>query len=356
MRKLDPFTLIYDGTPLAEPDPAHAEAVKAEVADPLMPASGPEKSDAAADKPRSESSAQVDLYKTLESIPISDELRKTLAYTCETQNPVESDPSKLARNVAPVVKELERQDKVTTVAIWDLDARVGNLPALIKPLNKSQAELTFFELQGAPLPAGLLGTSEFMAKWIRSKINRRPSGSGEKVIGEHLNSNEFYNGASVIQQKTGVDYLIGISPFLIAGDKGDEIFWNHYSDVNGRLMLVSTNGLRERAEQAGRPVEVAIAVMLISALAVAMNRKLEYHAGSETGCLIDNNICGVNIIRTISALKIDDDCLKKFEKKNREPFIAMLDGLKNYKETKTVDVEAVDNKYWLAELDKLSKE
>ena len=86
-----------------------------------------------------------------------------------------------------------------------------------------------------------------------------------------------------------------------------------------------------------------------------MNRKLEYHPATKDGCLIDNNISGFSLGQTIRALKIDDDCLKKFEKKNREPFIAMLEGLKNYKETKTADVEAVDNEYWLGELDKLSE-
>ena len=355
MSKLAPFTLIYDGdVPSRETDQAEPEALKALTKEPLRPASGPQDAGEIPDLPPP-SAAQMELFAKLDSMGLNPDLRRTIAYSCETKNAVNPGSTKLVNDVEPVVKELERQTKVTTVALWDLDARVGNLPALLKPLNKSQAELTFFDLQGAPLPAGLLGTPEFMAEWIHSKIKRKPARSGEAVIGEHLNSNAFYEGAAIIHKRTGVDYLVGISPFLIAGETDDEIFWNHFSDVKDRLLLVSTHGIRELSEQAGRPVEVGIAVLVIATLAIAMNRRLAYHRRGASGCLIDDNNDRNNIVGMIRDLTIDFECLEKFENKNRDPFLALLGGLRNYKESKHADVEAVDNDYWLGQLDKLSE-
>ncbi|MEP7147956.1 MAG: hypothetical protein ABI857_03650 [Acidobacteriota bacterium] len=298
-----------------------------------------------------------DIEQKFGSIPLNPDFRRTLEYTCVNQQSFSNSLEEFINEVEPVVAELSRQAKVMTVALWDLDSRVGNLPTVIKSLNDSQPAITFFELQGAPVPAGLVNRPAYMINWLRSLTDKRLSKADKELIGENMNANDFYEGARVIRKNTGVDYLVGITPYMIAGETEDEVFWNRFSNSSARMLLVSSYGLRDYADAAARPVEAAIALLFIAALAVAINRRLDYHDGPDTGCLVDHNVERSNIVACIRELKIDAVCLKKFEKKNREPFVAMLESLRSFtnpSETAEPAAEEVDYDHWIGELDKIS--
>jgi hypothetical protein len=334
--KLSPFTLIY------EP----AEGTSRRVGDTKVP------------DEMASTEAPKKLAETLESIDLRPELRRTLLYTCAEQRTTEDKASGVLKRVRPVVEELTRQPKVTTIGLWDLDANIGQLPEIIKVLNAAQPALTFFHLQGVPLSSGLIGRPELVADWLADRLDRKPTKKERAEIGDNLYANEFYEISSNVRKSVGVDYLVGITSYMIASEDDEQVYWNLFADWYGRLVLVSTYGLREYATKADRPIEVALAMLFVAAASVAMNRRLDYHDDEDTGCLLDRNMSRDNIVESLRQLKIDEACLRKFDRKNREPTLAMLEALRVYS-GKVLDIEPVapvDYSPYLEQLDKLAAE
>src|SRR5262249_11056597 len=73
-----------------------------------------------------------------------------------------------------VLTDLERQQAVVTIGIWDLGARIGQLPAVVERVNAAQPAFTFFEVQ-ASIPAGLIRPPDSAAllAWLRDRAGPR---------------------------------------------------------------------------------------------------------------------------------------------------------------------------------------
>jgi hypothetical protein len=274
------------------------------------------------------------------------------------------DGTVAARMLAPVVEDLGRNKQVQTVALWDVNAWVTHLARVIEPLNYAQPLFTFFDYH-IPLPVGLISPPERVIAWVRAALNhqnkRLTKKAREEIEYGNIIFNDFYENAKAVYEDLGVDFLVGITQSMIAGQRpGKPPFYNHYSTSQDKTLLISAYKLREYANEAGRPFEVAVASLVIGELLVDINknRELIYHT-PDTGCLFDFNEKNENIIYSLKDLKIEDRCLGLIDEEYRDAAASMIEVLRSYtneeEEEKPKPAQEEDNAYWLEKLRALAE-
>jgi hypothetical protein len=348
--KLSPFTLVYQ--PQASSSARRVAAAGSGLSQETDPARRLE------DVRRS----APDLAAALESF--NPHLTRTLlasSYAHEAAAPDDPVEDKLRR----VVADLQREAKVVTVAIWDLDAKVGGMSQLINALNDAQSAFTCFEFQ-APLPSELVIHSGDFSVWARTRLGKRVSKSEREGFANNFMFDDFQKFARVVHKQAGVDYLVGITRYTVAWTDGDKLRGNYFIASDKRVILVSAFNVREYAAQAGRPFEAAVAGMVLAAVLASLNRRLQYHEENTTGCLFDFHKERDTIVESIRQARIGPECLARIDEKYREAAVALIDMLRNYSPVsdaaptgsgvakKTTNKKQQDADYWLAQLAKLS--
>lgn len=226
-------------------------------------------------------------------------------------------------------RALARLAKVRRVGVLDMGAWIGGVPTLLERLNAAQSLFTIFEVQ-APMPGGLLKTPVGMAEWAAEQLGKPLSKSDRDEMEPHVIANEFFTAAEDIRNHFGLDLIVGMTPAMIAGFQADgEIFWNHFSAVTDKTILLSTADLRRFAEAAHRPFEAGVGALMVATLLVAVNRKLGYH--EDTGCIFDYNGSRVSLVTTLKLMRIDVQCLRAMTTEQADAAISMLTVLKRMK-------------------------
>ncbi|HYG10130.1 MAG TPA: hypothetical protein VD835_09300 [Pyrinomonadaceae bacterium] len=268
------------------------------------------------------------------------------------------DMSEAIARLSPVINDIRQGGQAVTVAVLDIDARVGRLLYVLEQLNASQPVFTFFDLQ-APLPAGLVIRSDSFDSWARHRAKvKRVKASDKEQFQDNLMFNDFYKYAQVVRKTAGVDYLVGVTQYMVAGEEDGEYYWNYFSTAFKHVILVSAYDLREYARASGRPFEVAVAGVMLAQLLEEMNRRVEYH--EDRGCLFDMNVSRVSIIEALKQGRIEPDCLAKIEPKYRPAAEAMMETLRSYTRPDEPAPPAKprqakhDDTYWLEQLNRLS--
>lgn len=346
--KISPFTLIY------QPHPGGLRSALDAPRAGMIPAASLVPDTAGRLKAVREKAP--DLGGALDSI--NPNLSRTLiasSYAHEAAAPGEPVEDKLRH----VFADLRREKKVVTVALWDLDARVGGLGRLINQLNEAQPTFTFFELQ-APLPAGLVIHADNFSAWARKRLDKRVSkGAGFE---NNFMFDDFKKFAHVVRKNCGVDYLIGITQYMVAWTDGDDMYWNYFTASDGKIILLSAFNVREYAQQAGRPFEVAVAGMAVAEVLSALSSRVEYHPENR-GCLFDQNLQRDTIVESIRQARIEPGCLELIDKKYRDAAVALTDVLRDYAPAAAeasgspppkAKKKSHDAEYWLGQLGKLS--
>lgn len=228
-----------------------------------------------------------------------------------------------------ITRELARSAKVRRVGLLDMGAWIGGLPTLVERLNEAQPLFTIFEIQ-APIPGGLIKTPLGMAAWAAEHLGRPISKRERDAFERHMIADDFFAAAEDIRVDMGLDFVVGMTPALVAGAEPDgSIFWNHFSAVFGKTILLSTADLRQFTEDAGRPFEAGVGALLVAALMVVVNDKLDYH--DDTGCVFDYNESRVSLVATLKQMRIDAQCLQKMTSQQRDTAINLLAVLKRMK-------------------------
>lgn len=301
--KLPPFTLVYRG----------------------VPAKGVQKAKTLANIP--------DAMRLMTRLgAIKPGLRQTLLQSVFPTNVVD-DAAVLAGvpRLESVVDDLTRRPNVVTVGIWDIGARVGMLPHMIEQLNRSQPAFTFFEVH-ASIPAGLIRRPEGVVEWAAEALGRKLKRSERDDIEENVVDEDFFTRGDRIRKDLAIDYLVGITPSMVAFEDDDEVCWNYFSSFGRRMVLASTYHLRAYARQAGRPFAAAVSAVVIAQLLQAMwPERVEFHTETR-GCLFDKNVARGTIVKSLRTLKIEPDCLRLIAPRYRDTAVAMVDALKEYRE------------------------
>jgi hypothetical protein len=225
-------------------------------------------------------------------------------------------------------ESLTSEKAVVTAGIWDLNSGTPETARAIALLNGPQMKMAFFPVR-APIQAGLISDPERVRAWLRSSdIKLLPTERSE--VEANTIADDFFPQAESVRRGTGLDYLVGVTGSAIAFQVGEQVTWNYFTTGKGRTLLVSTQGLRSYAASARRPVEVAIAIMILADLLVRINPKLGYHDDT-TGCLFDFNCDRDSIVKGIKRCGVDETCLAKMHDDFRQPTLDILKGLKSYR-------------------------
>lgn len=344
--KLPPFTLIYQ----PEGESQERSKRRAKLAKPA-----PGDIPTTDERLRELRKKAPDLAKALKSLDPN--LCRSLIATTYAQKlvePKEQVPSKLRR----VITDLQRGENVVTVGIWDLGAKIGGLSDIIDVINKVQPAFTFFELR-APVPGGLVIQSEVFNQWARKRMGTQISKGEHQKLKNNFMFNDFYEYGSVVREQIGVKYLVAITQHMVAWEDKEDIYWNYFTASDKQVILVSAYNMREYAAQAGRPLEAAMAGIIIAQLMEELNQKSLFHEENR-GCLFDFNAERDTIVESIRRFQIEEACMGLIDESYRDAVEKMIKVLRNYSskaekvEEQTSKKSGKNDAYWLNQLTKLS--
>jgi hypothetical protein len=138
---------------------------------------------------------------------------------------------------------------------------------------------------------------------------------------------DFYPQGDKVRKEMGLDYLTGITTSTIVDEDEEEINWDLFSTEDGRILLVSSKGLREYAAQAGKPFEAAVAFVAIAELLAVLSPRVEYH--EDRGCIFDCNDDRDSIVRGLRNPTIEPECLKLIPSYLQEGALALVEVLRS---------------------------
>ena len=249
-------------------------------------------------------------------------IRSSLLETVERSD----DRAGAADFLAQAVSELHRRARVETVGFWDVSSQVGELPRVIEALNRVQPVLTFFEVQAAA-PSGLISRPERVIDWAAVRLGRPLSSDETEEIGSNLIFGDFAERARQIRRRLGLDHLIGVAPAMIAFEEEGVLYWNYFTMSEPHLLLVSTFAVADYARKAGRPFEVAVAVLALSTLLATLSPDLSFH--ENRGCFFDFNRERASLVGSLRNVRIEAECVDKIRPRYREAALEMVEALRN---------------------------
>lgn len=211
-----------------------------------------------------------------------------------------------------IVHKFSRQAEVATVGILDLGAWVAELPKLLHTMNLSQQRVAFLEIQ-TPVPVGLIKTEQPLIEWVELH-SRRKLGRHEKAdITRNMLADEFFYFAETVRKQYKLDMLIGLTSAMVAFMDEEGPAWNYYSVGVDAVSLVSTFDLRRYAAEAGRSYEAAVG-MLVASQVFALRNDFDFHKKS-CDCIFDFNENRDDIVNSIKAMRIGEECIRLFKSK-----------------------------------------
>jgi hypothetical protein len=200
-----------------------------------------------------------------------------------------------------------------TVGIWSLDAWLGSLSGLIDALNGAQKLFVFYEVQ-ASVPSGLISRSERKVLWLKDALGMNPDDrakqqikEAERTIGDNVIANDFYGLADEVRTDLGLDYIVGITSSMVAGNDDEGYFTDHFSTYEGHTILASSYQLHEFSRSSALPFDAFLANLVVSQLLVALNPRLSFH--EDRGCLFDYDDARVTLIDKVRTPMIERRCM-----------------------------------------------
>jgi hypothetical protein len=308
MKKLPKYTLVYRSTP--QPPAAGFEGIKIQV------------------RRSAQSAANAVLGPLREKIA-----QMTLGYGSMAEEP------DAARERSTPSQTRESASRVRRVGIWDLGAWVGGLADIVATLNKSQKAIQFFEVHAA-VPAGLRSSKKFLMKLAEERLGRPLDATEEHDACDAILGEDFFPRQKSVRTNANVDVdcLVALTPDPIAkvhqrADGSHTIFFDFFTDVDDERqdVLVSVDGVRPLATEAGRPFEMAVGYLVISAVLEGFAPDVKLHA--DTGCLFDFNEDRNGLVPGLRAPMIDRDCAGRLGSYSK-PAQQMLEALSHYQRPK----------------------
>lgn len=226
------------------------------------------------------------------------------------------------RMFIPVLKAKPvSQTTCIKVGLWDLNAWVGELDKLVEGMNRSQSKFQFYVVK-AMVPVGIVSQPSRVISWAKAALKRDLSPSVKQEIEQNIISNDFFPIAENIRRDLSLDFLVGISAQMIAGESEDEVYWNHFSDYEKKSIMVSSYDLRKYAAGAKRPFEAFLASIILAQMLVARHPKLVYH--DDRGCLFDYNENKKSLTKNMRKLTIENECANKIGPADRDAVRSLI--------------------------------
>jgi hypothetical protein len=220
--------------------------------------------------------------------------------------------------------------KLERVGVWDLGAWLGGLPRFLERCNEAQTKFVFYSVK-ATVPAGTVRRPEGIAAWHLASTGARITAVDRQELADNIIADDFFPLADVVRKDLGLDYIVGVTPSMIAGTDDGAVYWNHFSTHAHRTILVSTYDLRDFAKATNRPFEVYLGSLVLAQLMVACNSRLEFH--DDRGCLLDYNKSRVSIQATVANMHIEPACLDRIAPRYRVAATALTEALRTWETT-----------------------
>jgi hypothetical protein len=243
-----------------------------------------------------------------------------------------SASSQFQGKVARVAKPMTQAPKRQAVGLWRVGEWLHTLPSLVDELNEAQFAFVFFEVQAA-IPPGTVSRPDRTIEWVNKELGKQRKRHLTRAEAEEVDDNvvdlDYFGPSDRVRRDLGLDYIVGITGAMIAGQLGNGPGWNFYSSSEKRSILVSTAGLREFSAETGVRLEAYVAYLIIGQLLVAISRKLEFHP-DDTGCVFDYDDSRQGMKTSILAPKIDPECMKLIAPAYRPVAQQFLEFLRRY--------------------------
>lgn len=237
-----------------------------------------------------------------------------------------ADTSDSAARYNAVVNDLQRRPRVVRAGVWDLGAMIGFLADVLEQVNEAQSAITFFQVR-AGVPFGLRRSPEGMRTWLRAQGVQLTSRNRSEIEANFL-ADDFFPQADRVRRELALDYIIGITPLMIAGST-PKAYWNYIGTSSGQTILVSAYDLPRFAAEAKRPIEACVGMLIAALLLDELNPRISHHAETR-GCLFDRNDDRESIVESLRLLRIDDECRTLLRPNLRESSLAIADTLRRY--------------------------
>lgn len=211
-----------------------------------------------------------------------------------------------------------------TIGLWSLEAWLGNLTDLIDALNDTQSTFIFYPVE-AVVPAGLISRPERVISWYIAASGEELDDDIKSEVEDNLVANDFFGLADSVRINLGLDYIVGITASMVAGEDDDGYYLNHFSTCDGRTILVSSYDLQDFSRETGQPVEAFLANIIISQFLVAFAPYAGFHP--DRGCLFDYDASRTSLKDKVKDPKIEPGCLDLIEPSYRKAVLGLIQSL-----------------------------
>jgi hypothetical protein len=198
-----------------------------------------------------------------------------------------------------------RGPETITIGVWDISARMPYLYDLVETLNVKKEYLLFFEVVASP-PLGIEANAKRIEELARS-LGKRVSPEDLAGIRRNIVSDDVLPRVRRLRERFALDQAVGIvrQPILI--DSSKAIDWDFYADAEEHEALVSTDGVREYAAQAGRSFEASVGYLILGIVACAIQDDVDYHKENR-GCLFDYNESRETLVHSLKMFRLCEQC------------------------------------------------
>jgi hypothetical protein len=192
-----------------------------------------------------------------------------------------------------------------TIGVWDVSARMPYLYELVEVLNTRKDRLLFFEVVASP-PLGIEANPQRIEQLAQS-VGTALSAEDREGLRRNIVANDVLPRLRQLRERFGLDYLVGLVRQPILVEESDTVDWDFFTATVGREALVSTDGIRGYASEAGRSFEAAVGFLMLSIVACAMQDDASYH-DDDRGCLFDYNESRDTLTRGLAAFSLCGAC------------------------------------------------
>ena len=176
----------------------------------------------------------------------------------------------------------------------------------------------------------MIRQAEGVLAWAEAALGR-PIPRTEAEIGhDSMLEDDFYAVAQPILKETELDYLVGVTPSMIAFQESKtEVAWDYLSSYQKNLILVSAFDLRKFAREIRRPYDVFLGVLILGQLLVAQSYP-QVHFHDDRGCLFDFNDDRTRLKQSVRDLTIEPECLARIPSNFRVAAQSLVGLLRTY--------------------------
>jgi hypothetical protein len=210
------------------------------------------------------------------------------------------------------------------VGVWDIDVHAGFLHYVLDAINEAQEFLLFRQID-AVVPTALTLSGD------RNKQIMRDAGVRFNDIEDNTWAPDLYKIARPVLKQLPIDLLaVTVTPMIMEyEDDGETLGWNFFSTSKGKIILVSSFGLRTYATAANRTPEACLAFLVLSATLSQINSKPEHD--DTRGCLFDFCNNRDEIVASFRSMNICDECGTKWSPKRLAEIRKMLAAVRDYR-------------------------